>query len=174
MTVAGAGSVLVVLAAAGGFAAGNQQGGDRAGAAEERSAELASEVKSLREDVSEAKNTAREAEDDLASVAAQYEQTLQAMESQQAELAAREQAVAVAEAKKAASTFPGDGVYLVGDDVQPGTYKSEGGTACYWERQSADGDIIDNYIGSGPTVVTIAPSDFSIEVNNCASFTLRT
>jgi multidrug resistance efflux pump len=43
-------------------------------------------------------------------------------------LAAREQAVGVAEAQVAANTIDGDGTFLVGDDVQPGTYKSAGGT----------------------------------------------
>ncbi|MGH3881028.1 MAG: hypothetical protein ACRDSK_28730 [Actinophytocola sp.] len=42
-----------------------------------------------------------------------------------------------------------DGLFEVGVDVQPGTYRTEGpsgGNAggCYWSRSGADGDVIDN------------------------------
>jgi hypothetical protein len=87
-----------------------------------------------------------------------------------AALEERAKAVGAAEAEAAANTFPGDGVFIVGQDVQPGTYKSDGGENCYWERNTKNGDIIDNHLGSGPTVVVIKAGDFSITANRCAPF----
>ncbi|MBB5641110.1 hypothetical protein [Cryobacterium roopkundense] len=62
----------------------------------------------------------------------------------------REAAVKGAEDVVVASAFAGDGTFMVGTDVQPGQYRSEGGESCYWSRMNAAGDdTIDNYIGSG-------------------------
>ena len=94
-----------------------------------------------------------------------------AVKQKEAEGLAREKAVGTAEAVAAANTFDGDGTYIVGDDIQPGTYKSEGGSPCYWARLGAGGeDIIDNSLGSGPAVVTVRPGDFALEVARCAPF----
>lgn len=93
--------------------------------------------------------------------------------TKEASVLAREKAVGTAEAVAAANTFDGDGVYLVGDDIQPGTYKSEGGSTCYWARQDSNGGIIDNELVSGPTIVTVRASDFSLKVSGCAPFTRR-
>lgn len=63
---------------------------------------------------------------------------------------------------KQASEFPGDGMYLVGKDIQAGTYKSSGGG--YWARLSgASGDtntIITNDNSSGNTIATVKNGDF--------------
>lgn len=90
--------------------------------------------------------------------------------AREAAVLAREKAVGTAEAVAAANTFEGNGVFLVGDDVQPGTYKSAGGPDCYWERNDRGGDILDNYLGDGATVVVIHPGDFSITTEDCAPF----
>jgi len=90
----------------------------------------------------------------------------------EAELAEREKAVSSAETRIAANTFPGEGIYIVGTDVQPGRYRSDGGSGCYWARMNANGDdIIDNDISDGPTVVTIQPTDGIIKVSRCGPFT---
>lgn len=68
------------------------------------------------------------------------------------------------------SSFEGDGTYIVGDDIEPGTYKSSGGEGCYWARLDKGGDIIDNEIGDGPAVVNVQPGDFSLRVSSCATF----
>ncbi len=87
-------------------------------------------------------------------------------------LDAREAAIKGQEDTVAANTFAGDGVYVVGKDVQPGQYKSAGGSNCYWARLNAAGDdIIDNDLGSGPAVVTVQPSDGLLKVSGCAPFT---
>lgn len=93
-----------------------------------------------------------------------------ALAAQKAALDARERRISGAEAAAKASEFEGEGIYLVGSDIRPGTYKSAGGDGCYWARHNKANDILDNHIGNGPTVVTVRSSDFSLEVNNCATF----
>jgi outer membrane murein-binding lipoprotein Lpp len=64
----------------------------------------------------------------------------------------------------------GTGTYLVGYDVQPGTYQGQAGTdfdtSCYWARLSgASGefsDLIANDNATGQFYVQISPSDFAI------------
>lgn len=58
------------------------------------------------------------------------------------------------------------GTYLVGADIQSGTYRNAGG--CYWARLSGVSgefdDIISNGgVGGGPTVVEIAATDHAFE-----------
>lgn len=68
-----------------------------------------------------------------------------------------------------------DGTYLVGEDVEPGTYKTEGpagGVPCYWERLSnttgGAGSILANGMVRGPSVVTIKDSDAAFHTERCA------
>jgi hypothetical protein len=65
----------------------------------------------------------------------------------EAELAAREEAMGVAEAEVAENTIT-DGIWTVEVDIAPGTYRSDGGSAdCYWAitNTGSDGaDIIEN------------------------------
>jgi len=89
-----------------------------------------------------------------------------------AALDAREAAIKSTETTVAANTIPGDGTFVVGSDVQPGLYKSEGGSRCYWSRMNAAGDdTIDNYFGAGPAVLTIQSTDGLIKTSHCAPFT---
>ncbi|WP_264033202.1 hypothetical protein [Mycobacterium riyadhense] len=73
------------------------------------------------------------------------------------------------------STIPGNGTFRMGVDIQPGTYRSEGGDSCYWERlRGLSGnvaDIIANGAGYGPQVVTIAPTDAAFKTQQCAPWT---
>ena len=73
----------------------------------------------------------------------------------------------------AATVMNEDGVYLVGTDVKPGTYRSSGGGTCYWARlRNLDGDIdsiIANNIGSNP-VVTIRKADKAFETSRCGEW----
>lgn len=144
------------------------------------------ELERLRKQLREAKTAASEAEAraKIAAEAAlapqrvalqQQTDAIKALEAsvkqKEAAVATREQAVGVAEAEAAANTIDGDGTYLVGDDIQPGTYKSAGGDTCYWSRLGQGGaDIIDNNLGAGPAVVTVRSSDFALEVSRCAPF----
>ena len=65
-----------------------------------------------------------------------------------------------------------DGMYRVGTDIVPGTYRTAGGNSCYWARlRSLDtGDVIDNNISDGPQVVRILPSDAAFMTRDCGAW----
>jgi hypothetical protein len=71
-----------------------------------------------------------------------------------------------------ASSFRGTGTYLVGADIQPGTYRAAATPGCYWARLATldTTDIIDNDNADGPVVVQIAPSDKAFQVDGCGTF----
>lgn len=71
------------------------------------------------------------------------------------------EAPAEAVAEGPATSFT-DGTFLVGSDIEAGTYKTDGddlGLGCYWERASDDSGsmdaIITNNFGVGPDRVTV-------------------
>jgi hypothetical protein len=77
------------------------------------------------------------------------------------------------------TAFAGDGTFIVGTDVQPGTYRSatpDSGN-CYWALLSnlsgtgETGGIIANNNSAGPSVVTITSGDMAITVTGCAPWT---
>lgn len=89
-----------------------------------------------------------------------------------ARLKERETAVSAAEVAKKANVIEGDGVYQVGVDIQPGTWKTSGsGQSCYWQTTSKGGDILDNDNVSGPTIVVIPASAFSFKTARCGTWT---
>ncbi|PSJ25118.1 hypothetical protein B7P34_29795 [Streptosporangium nondiastaticum] len=73
--------------------------------------------------------------------------------------------------------MPGNGMYKVGADIAPGTYKSAGNKkdGCYWERakdalhESAD-SILANENVTGNAIVTIAPGDAYFKTNGCSDW----
>jgi hypothetical protein len=73
-----------------------------------------------------------------------------------------------------AKTSFGDGAWRVGADIKPGTYRSAGGSGCYWERERdfAGGlnSLIANNNASGPTIVTIQASDAGFKTNGCGTW----
>lgn len=99
-----------------------------------------------------------------------------AVASAEGEVSEREAAVGIVEETIAANTFDGDGIYVVGEDIQAGTYRSSGSSYCYWERLSGLSgdfdDIITNDTGEGPMVVTISPNDAAFSSTGCAEWTL--
>lgn len=96
-----------------------------------------------------------------------------ALDQRQAELDARESAIATAEAQAAENTFTGDGMFLVGKEIQPGTWRSLGGDGCYWERLSSldGGGVLDNDSANGPTIAQIAPTDVAFSTDRCGKWT---
>jgi hypothetical protein len=68
-----------------------------------------------------------------------------------------------------------DGMYIVGTDIQPGTYKNTGSSGCYYARLSGFSNTIDNIIANNnvdtSTIVTIAASDKGFESTQCGTWT---
>lgn len=72
------------------------------------------------------------------------------------------------------TTMAADGVYRVGYDIRPGTYKTRTSTSgCYWSRLSgARGSfdqIIENDFGSGHHYVTIRSTDKFFSTQSCGT-----
>lgn len=69
--------------------------------------------------------------------------------------------------------IPGDGTFLVGKDIQAGTYRSEGKNTygCYWARLSdttgESSAIIANGSAQGPAIVKIAAGDKAFQTTDC-------
>lgn len=65
-----------------------------------------------------------------------------------------------------------DGIWLVGLDIKPGTYRSSGGGACYWARLSdvSGNGIITNGLGANQ-IVTISATDKAFETAGCGEWT---
>jgi hypothetical protein len=70
--------------------------------------------------------------------------------------------------------IPGDGVWIVGVQVQPGTYKGVSEGLGYWARlKDASGEfdaIIANENPEGPSVVEIAPTDAFFETSGVSGW----
>jgi hypothetical protein len=68
-------------------------------------------------------------------------------------------------------------MYLVGQDIQPGTWRNDGGSSgCYWERlRGFTGElsaIIANDFGTAASIVTIAPTDIGFSASRCGTWSL--
>jgi hypothetical protein len=71
-----------------------------------------------------------------------------------------------------------EGVYVVGRDIVPGTYRTNGptddGGSCYWARLSdTTGDfdaVIANGRSSGQITLTVKDSDAAVETSGCAGW----
>lgn len=68
-----------------------------------------------------------------------------------------------------------DGIYIVGTDMQPGTYKSSGQSGCYFARLNGFGGTVDDIIANSNTdtaaIVTIAPGDKGFQSTRCGTWT---
>lgn len=69
----------------------------------------------------------------------------------------------------------GDGMYIVGTDITPGTYKNTGGEGCYYARLRGFGNTLDDIIANNnvdnPTIVTISASDKGFQSTDCGTWT---
>ena len=110
---------------------------------------------------------------------AQYESEETTPEETTPEETAPEETAQYEPEEPSAGAIPGDGTFLVGEDIQPGTYQTDGGGefGCYWARLSdTSGEfegIIANGNPQGPTTVTISASDAAFETSGCSEWTLR-
>jgi hypothetical protein len=70
------------------------------------------------------------------------------------------------------TTIETNGTFVVGTDIAPGTYRTNGGNGCYWARlKSFDtGDTIDNNVSDGPQVVLIKPTDAAFLTRDCGTW----
>lgn len=79
-------------------------------------------------------------------------------------------------AAPAASTasIAGDGQFIVGSQIQPGTYQSPGPSAehdtCYWFKKDATGKDVGGDSGKGPTILVVAATDKIISTSFCKPF----
>lgn len=105
------------------------------------------------------------------------EETRIELEAQLAEreaaIAAREAAADQADAAANANSF-GDGTYLVGVDIQAGTYRTTVTGNCYWERLSGLSgsfeDLIANDLPTGSAIVEISASDLAFSTQGCGTW----
>ena len=69
-----------------------------------------------------------------------------------------------------------DGTHRVGEDIQPGTYRTrEGSSGCYYARLSGFGGGFEEILANGntddPTIITIEPTDAGFESKRCGTWT---
>lgn len=153
--------------------------------ADVRSATLADEVAVLEGAVAEAQADEAEAHSESNTFRTDlkaYEQREEKFETRTAELDEREaglddrEAEISSEEERVAQNSFGSGTYVVGTDIEPGTYRTDGGgSLCYWARLSGGGggfgDIIANDNVDGPTTVVISPTDWGFENSRCGTWT---
>lgn len=102
----------------------------------------------------------------------EYAEREASIKAQSATLDQREAAIKAVEVAKKANVIEGDGIYEVGVDIQPGTWKTQGsGQSCYWQTSSKGGDILANGNVDGPAVVVIPASAFSFTSTRCGKWT---
>lgn len=70
-------------------------------------------------------------------------------------------------------TDKGPGFYLVGTDIAPGVWRSMGSSdSCYWEIDTATGDIINNHFGMAGGTMYIPTSAFQVQLDpECGRWT---
>ncbi|MGV0742977.1 hypothetical protein [Mycolicibacterium sp. XJ870] len=74
-----------------------------------------------------------------------------------------------------ATAIDHDGIFVVGTDIEPGTYASAGpvenGT-CYWKRMADlhGGDIVDNAFSKKPQTVLIDATDKAFKTSGCQTW----
>lgn len=67
----------------------------------------------------------------------------------------------------------GEGTFIVGDEIQPGIYRAEGGDFCYWERMAGFSGDFDEIIanGNGPAAtVEIIAGDEGFTSTSCGDW----
>ncbi|MCX6019107.1 MAG: hypothetical protein NTZ50_11535 [Chloroflexi bacterium] len=78
---------------------------------------------------------------------------------------------ALSPAKQAAAKR--DGIYIIGLNMTPGRWRSNGsGMKCYWEKSDRDQEIIDNHLGEASVIVNIEPMTFEFYTTGCGTWTL--
>jgi hypothetical protein len=142
---------------------------------------LARTLEQARDDIDQAEGQRRTAEDAARRAEATAQQSLDEAAARQQSLDAREQGLVVREQaviateQRIAATSIDDGIWSVGVDIEPGTYRTAQPVRsdCYWGIYASGtngDDIIENDIVNGgfPTVTLREGQDF--ENNGCGTF----
>lgn len=143
------------------------------GQVEEARADAERRVGEAEERVAGADRRAREeANRTLASARAKVRSDAAALSRRKAELDRREAKVSGLERTADRNSFEGEGTYVVGADIKPGTYRADASPGCYWARLASldTSNIINNDNADGPVVIEILPSDKAVTVSRCAEF----
>lgn len=143
------------------------------------SAGAASNSTQLQKKISQQSNEIGELKKTVADGHAQTEKIAQdkaALDKRGADLDKRSQDLTTQEKQVGANTIPGDGVYLVGKDIQPGTYRNEASAGCYWARLSGTTGSFEESLAndnvSGQALVTITGTDVAFKSSRCGKWTL--
>lgn len=72
--------------------------------------------------------------------------------------------------------FAGEGIYIVGTDVAPGTWRAQTAAGCYWARLRGFSGRLNDIIANGnpaggSAIVTIAASDKGFTTSRCGTWT---
>lgn len=111
----------------------------------------------------------------LSSRSSDLDEREETLEAAEAAVEEREETVAEQELNLEENTIPGSGTFLVGEDIEPGTYRSPGAEYCVWERLSGlgghyDDDVIVHGYSEGTAYVNIAESDMAFSSEGCADW----
>jgi len=116
-----------------------------------------------------------QAKSDLADEKARTAKSLSDLQAREDAVAEREAAVTKVEDVIAANTFPGSGTYLVNVDINPGVYRSNNNSSCYWERDGGLSGTLDDILANdnvtGQAVVEIFASDVAFTTSRCGDWT---
>jgi hypothetical protein len=87
---------------------------------------------------------------------------------------ARERKVGIVERQVAANTIPGEGIFKVGTDMKPGTYRSAGKRGCYYAVLNSPDtfDIATNNNVDGPAFVSVSLGQY-FQTQGCADWVLQ-
>lgn len=65
---------------------------------------------------------------------------------------------------------PGDGTWVIGKEIKRGTYRTEGGSSCYWARSIRSAGhwvVIDSAFGPGVQEVVLGKDDVAFDSQGC-------
>jgi uncharacterized protein (DUF1786 family) len=168
--------LLIGAVAGGGSSTDSTKVKDAQAQAASAKTQAATDVAAADKRATDAVNVAKtQVEKDAAARTATLDKRSADLDARSAALDARDVAVSGKEAAKKASTFE-DGTYQVGVDIIAGTYHTDGGSGCYWEK-STGAEGIDGIIGNdnvtGPVTLVIEPSVKFFKASRCGTWTKR-
>lgn len=151
---------------------------EQAQSARDQAQQVATRIRSQRDQIiSDAQDRAAsmisDAKDELSKLNGQVSATQDELSSTQSQLDSTQASLDQAQEIKAQSTF-GNGTWQANVDYLPGTYQSDGGAFCYWEKlkgPSGGGlnNIIDNGGDNSQQIVSVDSPYF--HTNGCGTWT---